>query len=631
MPRPRFTLLHWTLTALVFISTPALVVWTLTSGHDPAAQRAAEPLTHREDGYVGSQTCLPCHPDHHSSWERTFHRTMNQLPGPGTVLGRFDGQRVELFGNWARPTREDERFQMEVPDGRGGHRLAEIALCVGSRRYQQYFEEITLDEGTRLERLPLLWHVGAQRWMHLNGVFLEPDNDDWDAHRSAWNPNCAFCHTTGPRPGTLPGSTTAFDSSVAELGIACEACHGPGADHAERFRSPVTRYAAHLSTDEGTGEDHVHHPAELDAARESAVCGQCHGQRLPRDFGQLSAWLVKGPSYRPGDLLEEHVSLITRETPSIVSDQPELLSQRFWADGTARLTAYEYQGLVASPCHAGGQFSCGSCHDMHGGDPRGMIHEPMRGDEACLQCHQELGRDLQAHTMHAPESSGSRCMACHMPRIVYGVLGIHRSHRVELPDPARDGEAGRPHACTLCHLDRSLAWSAAQLDHLWGADEERYRPPTQRHDRAPVDLPDGIASILSGDAVQRAVYAAAGPGAAEALARDGFWRAHLLVTLGDGYPAVRWLALQSLLSMERRAPSGLAPALERFQHDAPIDERLSRLKAMLGSLAGLAPGLQSPPPDRAGELLVGPNGGPRLDEVRDLLDLQADRVISIGE
>ena len=94
---------------------------------------------------------------------------------------------------------------------------------------------------------------------------------------------------------------------------------------------------------------------------------------------------------------------------------------------------------------------------MHEGDPRGQIREPFAGaneDHMCTQCHAPLAvpAAVAAHTHHDPAGEGARCVGCHMPRIVYGVLDIHRSHRIEIPkvppnDPHDSGYgAGRPDA-----------------------------------------------------------------------------------------------------------------------------------------------------------------------------------------
>jgi predicted CXXCH cytochrome family protein len=61
---------------------------------------------------------------------------------------------------------------------------------------------------------------------------------------------------------------------------------------------------------------------------------------------------------------------------------------RFWEDGSPRLTAYEYQGLTRSKCYRAGKpghrITCTSCHEMHGGDPRGQLTEKMKTNAACI-------------------------------------------------------------------------------------------------------------------------------------------------------------------------------------------------------------------------------------------------------
>lgn len=621
------------LAVAAIVGMPLFVALALAFGPDPVQREASQPLIHRGDGYVGKNRCEECHPEQHATWQATFHRTMTQRPGEATVRGRFDGTWVRLFGGQARPFRDGERFLMDVPTNTGERRVAEIALAIGSRRYQQYFERESDLGGVRFRRLPLLWHIEAGRWMHLNGVFLEPDDDDWTRHASVWNENCIFCHNTGPRPGKLVQPPVGipdpkiFDSKVAELGIACEACHGPGEAHAARHRNPLTRYAAHVA---GGDADDIIDPDALDHERSTALCGQCHGQRLPNPLARIHAWMATGPTFKPGNRLAEHVTNVQRDTPSIDPQNPELFRDRFWGDGTARLTAYELQGTTQSPCYERGKLSCNSCHVMHGGDPRGMIEPSMRGDRACTQCHAEIGADVGRHTGHRADGAGSRCLDCHMPRIVYGILGVHRSHRIEIPDPARDGEAGRPHACTLCHVDKTLAWSAQAMNTIWPRPEPRYRAPASRPDGAALDLPDACASLLAGDPVQRAVYAhALGEGGVTVPARQGaFLRVQLIATLFDAYPSVRWFAARSLATLESEAGGELAAAARAFDHTAERGTRESHGHAMFARFAATAkarfdPAVRGP--------FVLPDFRPDLEALVALFHLQSQRAISIGE
>jgi hypothetical protein len=135
---------------------PTAVALVLGLGFDPLDQDARRPLIHREDRFAGAAVCQPCHLEQHASWARTFHRTMTQVATSDSVVGAFDGRRVSYAGRSARPFRRDGRFFMEVPDGDGAAREAEVALAVGSRRYQQYFERVEHESGFDFSRLPIL-------------------------------------------------------------------------------------------------------------------------------------------------------------------------------------------------------------------------------------------------------------------------------------------------------------------------------------------------------------------------------------------------------------------------------------------------------------------------------------------
>lgn len=615
---------------LAALAAPIFVASSLSWGPDPSAAIAAQELVHRNGGHVGSAICRDCHADHYTSWRRTHHAQMTQRPGADNVRGVFDGRVVRYEGQEARPFRDGDRFLIDVPTTNAeahGRRIAEVALMVGSRRYQQYFERQQRGDSVAFVRLPILWHIEQQRWLHLNTVFLGPDDANWHAHAATWNENCIFCHNTAPEPrarnnGARAGALPQFDSEVAELGISCESCHGPGAEHARAHQNPLVRYVGAGDGAEAAAKN----PSRFDQERAVSVCGQCHGARLPNPLARVRDWFHSGPTYRVGDKLLEHVTPIERDT-KVLSGDPEQYSLRFWGDGTARLSAYELQGVLASPCYQQGTMTCQSCHSMHTGDPHGQLRPDRPGNQLCTQCHETIAKDVRAHTHHDPSGSGSSCVECHMPKIVYGVLEIHRSHRIELPDPARDAETARPHACTLCHTDRTLPWAAQQMQQWWGT---KFRIPVQRADRAPLAVPDAIASLHAGDAAVRAVYAAAigrattAPAATDTVAQ----RAHLAVAMGDGYPSVRWLAQRSLQQLEQRAPIGLAELLHGIDSMAGPQPRRDAVFATLDGIAHKAGNRLMPPTTGA---LLGTDLRLDLPAVIRLTDLQGRNVISIGE
>jgi predicted CXXCH cytochrome family protein len=286
--------------------------------------------------------------------------------------------------------------------------------------------------------------------------------DHFNQGYGLWNGNCIFCHNTRPNPG-MKYPDWRFDSEVAETGIACEECHAPGALHARLNRNPLRRYLQRYS---GAADGTIVDPARLNAERATQVCGQCHGQRLPQPRDRIVELMTRGDPYTPGqDLATYYEPLQAR----VKLDGKEHL--RFWPDGSPRLTAYEYQGLRASACFTQSrELTCMSCHNMHGGDPAGMIDAAMRTDLACTGCHVEYGKAEAAQKHSGHEAGSASCYDCHMPKVVYGVMSLHPSHLIRSPDPTRTTRHNMPNACNNCHLDRGVNWAIDAANRMWQRD-----------------------------------------------------------------------------------------------------------------------------------------------------------------
>jgi hypothetical protein len=248
---------------------------------------------------------------------------------------------------------------------------------------------------------------------------------------------------------------------------------------------------------------------------------------------------------------------------------------------------------------------------MHEGPPRGQLRPTAEGDAACTtSCHRALAvsADQARHSHHVASSPGARCVACHMPKIVFGVLDLHVSHRIERPDVARDVATGRPDACTLCHVERTRAWALDASARWWP------RGPTAkaeagtrgadavgaRGDRfAPFDAlfaGDPIARAVAAEALGTAPFEAvtdAGRGVGLALdvvpaaatvtvadLRATREAALLDAMAADRYPAVRHLAaraLARLLGADQAPARTLATA---FDATAPAARRAGILAAL---------------------------------------------------
>ena len=401
------------------------------------------------------------------------------------------------------------------------------------RRVLGYLERVQIRG--RLQQVPFAWFIREQRWVHEEDTFLQPPEElpghaDWE---QTWSEACDQCHSVGPEAEwRADGSPT--QAAVAELGIACEACHGPAREHADAMRDPASRYLTRLGFMEAPD---IVNPSELDAERAMAVCAQCHGE-LVRTEGH-------GTSFPVGETLSPwgHIVPYMEQGPypdwleDTVEDDPLLMSSAFWRDGTMRVAGRDANAMVASACFDGG-MTCITCHDLHGGSRDDQLGAGMRGDAACVECHPVQAAEGSAHTHHAPESEGSRCMNCHMPHTTLGLLTAMRSHRVDSPSAMRTHTTGRPDACTLCHLDQPLTWAATHLNDWYGHEI----PPIAGEDRS-----YAVDRLLRGDAAQRAVYAwhMGWEPALDASGRD--WVPGVLAqALDDPYVAVRAIATQSL-------------------------------------------------------------------------------------
>jgi predicted CXXCH cytochrome family protein len=516
--------------------------------------------------HVTAQQCVRCHAQRNASFTRTFHRTMTQEASAASVRAPFAGETLDYFGVTARMTRSPTgAFLIEYGGGEIEQRRFEVVLTVGSRRYQQYIARVS----DVLVRLPVAFHLEEQRWFHMNGAFLTADPPlplplaDYERHITRWNDNCVFCHNVAPNPGKQRGVLGArFDTRVAEHGIACEACHGPGEEHVARNTSPLRRYRLHLT---GDADPTIVSPSRLSPERAADLCGRCHGQRITDD---VERFLRQGDPFVPGDDLSLYSAPLWRDTT--LAGAEGVFATRFWPDGTPRLTAYEYQGMLLSRCHTQGQLTCIDCHSMHAGDPKGQVRPDRQGDRMCTACHDTFATRAQAtqHARHDLSDGSPRCVDCHMPPIVYGVLAAHPSHRIDVPNPEKSGALDVPDACTSCHVERTRAWASRERARLWNHPAEGAAP-------APEALSEVERALFAGDPIVRALSAhSLGAPARARGPRRALELALLLdVIEHDPYPAVRRFARNAARSLAAQVAPALVPSLAELVPESPPEPR----------------------------------------------------------
>src|SRR6185503_11969708 len=205
---------------------------------------------------------------------------------------------------------------------------------------------------------PFTYLFELERWVPRPNAFLR--DPKLLSLNQIWNVGCVDCHSTAGQPRQKDDAIS-FDTRVAELGIACEACHGPAAEHVRRNSDPLRRYALHF---EKHGDRSIVNPTRLSAKRSSEICGRCHSVHSAREGEN---WLQNGSSYLPGEELETKIQVLRH---------PKSFEQRrgaFWSDGMIRVSGREYNGLLKTPCFQKGDMSCLTCHSMHQSSPTNQL------------------------------------------------------------------------------------------------------------------------------------------------------------------------------------------------------------------------------------------------------------------
>lgn len=531
-----------------------------------------------EEQFVGARVCAQCHVVEAGKWQDSKHAHAMQSASDATVLGNFTGVKFDYHGIVSTFFRRNGKFFVNT-DGADGKRADfEISYTFGVYPLQQY---LVVRPGGRIQALSIAWDArpkaqGGQRWYHLypDTKITATDPLHWTGLNQNWNWMCADCHTTKLERNYEPTSNS-YATTWAEMNVACEACHGPGAEHVAwakdaagqgkkldrgllvelEERRNVT-WLPNLQTGNA-----VRSPP-LASRRELEVCAQCHSRRSP---------LAPGMKH-DGSFYDTH-------------DMALLGDGLYFDDGQQRDEVYEVGSFLQSRMNAQG-VTCSDCHDPHSG----ALRAP--GNAVCAQCHASQKYNTREHTLHAAGSAGAQCAACHMPTRNYMGVDPRRDHSMRIPRPDLSSRLGTPNACNGCHAGRTPAWAAAVIEHAFGPVRKGFQTFGEAFHDVSNNAPGAVAELiaLAHDSRQPGIVRATAldelryyPGSAALSAID--------FSLRDPEAMVRGAALDALVG---------APPADRARRAVPLmsdPARIVRLKAAralaIVPYDGLAPGLQA--------------------------------------
>jgi tetratricopeptide (TPR) repeat protein len=465
-------------------------------------------------------------------------------PQPQSITVGESAYRVVLDGGRGRL----------VERGPEGERWHEIVYALGGKNVY-YF--LTPMERGRLQILPVAFDVREGRWFdtaasavrHFQEMTDEPL--DWREWAYTFNTACYGCHVSQIEPN-YDLETDTYRTTWTEPGINCETCHGPAAEHVRACRA--------VGEGERPEDLRIIRTKEFDVTQINNLCASCHAKGSP-----LSVDFV------PGGRFFDHFDLVTLEDPD------------YYPDGRDLGENYTQTSWLLSPCAASGTLDCLHCHTSsgryrHGGDP----------DHSCLPCHQEHVQHPEQHTHHKEESSGSRCISCHMPETSFARMRRH-DHSMRSPTPAATIAFESPNACNLCHRDQDAQWSERWVRKWYGKD---YQAPIL-HTAALIEAArqrdwSRLQEMLEylGSDERHEIFANSLISLLRSCDDDRKWPA-LIRALEDLSPLVRGSAAEAL--GDRLTPESIA-ALVRASAD---EYRLVRIR-VAAALAAVPAGMYTP-------------------------------------
>ena len=449
----------------------------------------------RED-YAGSKSCQKCHESKYNDWQNHPHKWMN-ANAMDALKGDFSGKKtIKYKGGTGRFVMEDGHPKMILERGDIYWRYR-ITRTIGSRFFQYYVGLLEEERGSNLpwkkERrtiegvLPFGYWFDAGDWIPTVHVLRDFDTDeaevdpynDW--HFLSYDTACAECHTTWAfgdwiirnagatrftgytphdvdvhlgklmqtqHPDRVPKDTPLKHYSYQDiekiilherqrpqtderlsLGVTCESCHLGAAEHARKSTPeksevlpaffPVSEHFYYAATNEAQ-------IVNRSAVNVNFICARCHSGGRPMYANGTHTWnsteftqASNGHCYHPDKAAEKGMEILT----------------------------------------------CVSCHDPHKKTGAKWSRTPRQDDQSCIRCHQQFNTPEKqtAHTHHAPDTEGSRCMNCHMPRYTEGLQDMIRTHRIQSPVAEQLVKQNQVNACNLCHLDKSINWTVQHV------------------------------------------------------------------------------------------------------------------------------------------------------------------------
>lgn len=457
--------------------------------------------------YVGSAACRECHRQIYEAWSRSAMHQMTRTAAAASIGAPFAGEVFGFMSDRATLFREGGQRYMRVESRQFENRLFAVTKVIGGH-YREDFVGIQVDRtgpGAQAfgdERVLPVSYLKFDRSYRYKGYSVFSPERPGLKRGPTWRQTCIFCHNTPAYFSTLfdelSGTDTRSYQGAQSIELPKRKWFDFKVSDPEQLGEAVVEELGRLGYENplpDSIEDQLATSIETTRRRYGEAhlvelgigCEACHGgcREHVQDPIVLPTFALKSPFMsvvRPdgaSPTAAQNLNRVCAKCHTVLfSRYPrtwEGHSRRHHPGGSS-MNSGEARNFLLGHCSE--QMSCATCHDPHSTDQKSRLIAlgSIQGNHVCTGCHRafERAKPLVAHTHHPPQSTGSACIGCHMPKKNVSLeYRLTRYHRIGSPTDAERVQGDRPLECALCHADKSVLELVSVMERWYDKSYDR--------------------------------------------------------------------------------------------------------------------------------------------------------------
>ena len=337
--------------------------------------------------YVGDEKCAQCHKNIYEDHLKTAHHLTSLPAEEKNIWGSFEKGKNSFAYNPALNITMEKRDSglYQVVYFKNEEKMAmRFNITVGSGTMgQSYIEK----RGDRYFQMPVTFFSAAHQWSNSPG--FPKDKVLTDRPITA---RCLECHATyvqGENGTEMEPAGFAADKMI--LGVGCEKCHGPAAQHVKYHMANTNEKKAMF----------IVNPSSLSRELQLDICGLCHGGKIQKTKPSFT--------FTAGQKLSDYFA-------------DKIIVEQAMASGEVEVHGNQLGLLKASKCFKqSATLTCNTCHNTHQNERGNMALFSSR----CITCHNTSNENFKTATHKQITEPEKNCIGCHMPQQASKAIAVY--------------------------------------------------------------------------------------------------------------------------------------------------------------------------------------------------------------